>query len=92
MNAPIARDPLASEPMARPRESYADLLERLSALSVRKCHDPYVDIAWDTPESAVDPRDSRHAIDPRHPLAQSDWYAALDADTRARFGLAWTAQ
>jgi hypothetical protein len=68
------------------------LVRRLSEASVRKQYDPYLDIDWDAPEHAIDPRDPRHCIAPDHPLAQTAWYDALDADSRARFGLEWTAQ
>jgi hypothetical protein len=61
-------------PGARPRESYDALLRRLSELSVRKAHDPYVDIAWDAPESAIDPDDARFCIAPDHRLARTAWY------------------
>jgi len=79
-------------PLERPGESYEARLVRLSELSVRKCYDPYLDIAWDAPESAIDPSDPRVCLDPSHPLAQGAWYAGLDEPTRARFGLEWGMQ
>lgn len=83
-----------SFPVAREakRESYEDLLQRLSALSVRKCYDPYTDIDWDAPEHAIEPGDPRLCIDPEHALARTDWYRSLDAATRSRFGMEWNAQ
>jgi hypothetical protein len=73
-------------------QSYGAILQRLSEMSVKKAHDPYLDIPWSAPESAIEPGDPRLCIDPRHPLAQTAWYEQLDADTRARFGTEWLAQ
>jgi hypothetical protein len=89
---PSSTTTLAATAPKRARESYAELLERLSELSVAKYHDPYTDIDWDAPEHTIEPADPRHALAPEHPLTRSAWYAALDESTRARFGLAWTAQ
>jgi hypothetical protein len=77
---------------ARKRESYGELLERLSELSVTRYHDPFTDIDWDAAEHRIDPDDPRFELDPSHPLALSAWHAALDGPTRARFGLAFGAQ
>lgn len=74
------------------RESYDHLLERLSALSVRKSYDPYTDIDWDKPEHAIEAGDRRLCIDPEHALAKTAWYASLDDASRSRFGLEWAAQ
>lgn len=94
MNTATAALPLAiAESKAhRQGESYEQLLLRLSELSVRKCYDPYKDIAWDAPENALTPGDPRLCIDPEHPLVKTAWYEALDGETRARFGLEWTMQ
>ncbi len=81
-----------AEAAPRKKESYDALLLRLSELSVRKYSDPFTDIAWDAPDNAIDASDPRLCIDPAHPLAQSAWYAQLDASTRARFGLEWSTQ
>lgn len=79
-------------PATRPKESYDALLRRLSELSVRKYFDPYLDIDWQAPENAIDPADPRFCIDEDSPLARTAWYRALDAESRARFGLEWSAQ
>jgi hypothetical protein len=73
-------------------ESYPQLLDRLNEISTRKCHDPYRDIAWDTPENRIDPADLRMRLWPGHNLAQTDWYRSLTPETQARFGIEWAAQ
>lgn len=89
---PAAALPTPADSHARDRDAYEHLLLRLSELSVRKCYDPYRDIAWDAPENALAPADARLALDPDDPLARTAWYASLDAETRSRFGLEWGAQ
>jgi hypothetical protein len=74
------------------RETYAQLLLRLSDLSVRKCYDPYLSIDWNAPEHRIDPGDPRLCIEPSHPLARTAWYQGLDDLTRSRFGMEWSAQ
>jgi hypothetical protein len=88
----IAEIPLPRPANLPPMEPYARLLERLSEASVRKVHDPYIDIAWDAPENRIEAGDPRMCLDPNHPLTLSPWYEALSPSTRARFGLEWTAQ
>lgn len=73
-------------------QTYGTVLRRLSEMSVRKAHDPYVDVPWSAPESAIDPHDPRLCIDPRHALAQTAWYTQLDQQTRVLFGAEWLAQ
>ena len=73
-------------------EPYPRLLARLSEMSVRKCHDPYLDVGWDAPENRIEPDDPRLCIDPEHALTRSDWYRALPEAERSRFGRAWLAQ
>jgi hypothetical protein len=84
--------PIHTRNTRRSREHYADLLERLSELSVTKYHDPFIDIDWDAPEHAIHADDARHCIADDHPLASSEWYASLNHAERARFGLALTLQ
>lgn len=92
MNATTSAIQLPNPPGVRRETSYAAILARLSEMSVRKAHDPYLDIAWDAPENRIMPGDPRLALDPRHPLARTAWHRALDPDTRARFGAEWLAQ
>lgn len=84
--------PIHARSARSPRESYHDLLERLSELSVCKYHDPFTDIDWDAPEHALHPDDPRFCIADDHPLAQSAWYASLSMEDRTRFGLSWGLQ
>src|SRR6478735_3857056 len=57
---------------------YDDVLRRLSEASVDKHFDPYVDIAWDSPEFAVTPNDPRWILNPQDdPLGSHPWYQAL---------------
>lgn len=90
--APLAFPVEQGGPRQAKRESYDELLQRLSALSVRKCYDPYKDIDWEAKEHALVAGDPRLCIDPSHPLTQTAWYQGLDDDTRSRFGMQWTAQ
>ena len=84
--------PALSRHARRHHEPYSDLLERLSELSVCKYHDPFTDIDWDVPEHAIRVDDPRHCIGDDHPLANTSWYAALDPQQRAHFGLCSTLQ
>jgi len=61
-------------------------------MSVRKAHDPYLDVPWDDPAYQLDPDDPRLRLAAGEPLAQTRWYANLDAHTQTRFGAEWTAQ
>lgn len=84
-------------PLPRPSsldrsEPYPQLLARLSEMSVRKSHDPYLDVGWDEPENRIEPDDPRLCIDAQHALARSEWYRALSDVERSHFGRAFTAQ
>ncbi|RPA65876.1 diiron oxygenase [Gordonia oryzae] len=67
---------------------YNQVLEDLSAASVHRNFDPYIDIDWDAPEMAVVPDDPRwilsYDVDPigRHP-----WYQALPQDKQIAIGM-----
>lgn len=92
MNTTNLAIPLPVPDELRVDQSYGTVLRRLSEMSVKKAHDPYLDIPWSAPESAIEPGDPRLCIDPRHPLARTAWYEQLDLDTRVRFGTEWLAQ
>ncbi|GAB22945.1 hypothetical protein GOPIP_032_00490 [Gordonia polyisoprenivorans NBRC 16320 = JCM 10675] len=68
--------------------NYNQVLEDLSAASVHRNFDPYLDIDWDAPEMAVVPDDPRwilsYDVDPigRHP-----WYQALPQDKQIAIGM-----
>jgi len=71
---------------ARPFESLADHLRRLSSVSVLKHYDAYADIPWEDPAFAIDPEDPRweYLTDP---LGQTAWYRSQPPAVRARMGL-----
>ena len=72
--------------------SFAQVVERLNELSVRKAHDPFLDVRWDGPDAQLDPRDPRFALLPDHPLGATAWYAGLTPEARSRLGLELFAQ
>jgi hypothetical protein len=78
---------LASDAGVREDDAYAALLARLSRKSVEKKFEAYVDVPWDDPEYAVDPRDPRFELEPADPLGATAWYRALPQPVRARLGL-----
>jgi len=63
------------------------LAARLSRLSVDKHTDAYADIAWDSPDHAIDAADPRWELGADDPIGASDWYRGLPAERRARLGL-----
>lgn len=69
------------------RETYAQLLERLSRQSVVKHFDAYADIDWDAPEMRIDPDDPRWALSPDDVLGATAWYRGQPAGVRSRIGL-----
>lgn len=74
------------------RESYEDLLERLSERSVKKHFDAYEDVSWDAPENRVDKTDPRFELDPERGLGATAWYRNLPQKVRAELGLELVAQ
>jgi hypothetical protein len=60
---------------------------KLSRASVNKHFDAYDDVAWDSPELAIDPRDPRFELTLDDPLGGSAWYRAQPQAVRARIGL-----
>ena len=64
---------------ARWRETYPELLGRLSHQSVVKHFDAYADVPWDDPEYRIDPDD------PRWELSDDDWRRVIDADLTSVF-------
>ena len=70
------------------KADYEQVLDDLSSASVHRNFDPYLDIAWDSPEMAVTPDDPRwilnYDVDPigRHP-----WYQALPESEQIRIGM-----
>jgi hypothetical protein len=73
--------------VARKRESYEELVRRLSHQSVVKHFDAYTDIPWDDPEYRIDPDDPRWELGPDDSLGGTGWYQAQPAGVRSRIGL-----
>ena len=71
----------------RRRESYEELIERLSRQSVLKHFDAYADVPWDDPEFRIDPDDPRWELGPDDALGATAWYRAQPPAVRARIGL-----
>jgi len=71
----------------RARETYDDLVRRLSRQSVVKHFDAYADVPWDSPEFAIDPDDPRWELGPDDSLGGTAWYRAQPAAVRSRIAL-----
>ena len=69
------------------RETYAELVRRLSHQSVLKHFDAYADIDWDGDDFRIDPADPRWELGPEDSLGETAWYRAQPPDIRARIGL-----
>jgi para-aminobenzoate N-oxygenase AurF len=68
-------------------ELYAERVQALSRATTRLRFDPYVDIDWDAPENALDPKDPRWQLDPEtDPLAATQWYAEQPLERRIEMG------
>lgn len=70
------------------QERFTTTLQRLSRLSTGRGFDAYRDVPWDDDGFELDPTDPRLALPALDPLADTDWYRALDDEQRARVGLA----
>lgn len=70
-------------------EGYQEMLRILSEGSVHVNFDPYEDIAWDSPELAVDQDDPRWVLSPTaDPLGATPWYQALPLERQVEIGKA----
>ena len=69
------------------RESYPELVARLSRQSVVKHFDAYADVDWDAPEFAIDPDDPRWQLGPDDVLGATAWYRAQPDRVRSAIGL-----
>ncbi|MTE15167.1 AurF N-oxygenase family protein [Nocardia aurantiaca] len=68
-------------------QDYADVLHTLSEGSVHRRFDPYLDIAWDSPEFAIDPKDPRWVLQPEiDPLGATQWYKNLPLERQIEIG------
>jgi hypothetical protein len=75
------------EARAGGRETYPELVARLSRLSVTKRYDAYADVPWDDPAYRIDPDDPRWQAGDDHPLGATDWYKSQPPPVRSRIGL-----
>ncbi|MEP9413220.1 diiron oxygenase [Gordonia sp. VNQ95] len=67
---------------------YQQVLEDLSAASVHRNFDPYLDIDWDAPEMAVISHDRRWILSyDVDPIGRSAWYQAQPEDTQIAIGM-----
>ncbi|REE97883.1 AurF N-oxygenase family protein [Thermomonospora umbrina] len=73
-------------------QTYEERLRTLSDGSVRRKFDAFLDIPWDDPAYAIDPKDPRWALPRADPLARTEWYRSLPAERRSEVGLARLAQ
>ncbi|MFC7755243.1 AurF N-oxygenase family protein [Tsukamurella soli] len=68
-------------------EVYLQTLDDLSDGSVHRHFDPYLDVAWDAPELALDPNDPRWVLPPAlDPLGATQWYRDLPLDRQIEIG------
>lgn len=70
----------------RPKQEFAQVLGKLSRQSVDKHYDAYGDVAWDSPELALDVTDPRLVLPSFDGLAQTEWYRGQPPDVQARIG------
>jgi len=70
-------------------EAYQAMLRTLSEGSVHVHFDPYEDIAWDSPELAIDPQDPLWVLPATFdPLGATEWYQAQPLDRQIEIGKA----
>src|SRR5258708_30714103 len=77
------------EQRAAPRETFPELVTRLSRLSVTKHYDAYADVPWDDPAHRIDLDDTVWQLGPDDPLGATTWYQEqpLPIQTRIRLPL-----
>jgi hypothetical protein len=78
--------PEEERPVAR-KESFSDLVARLSHQSVVKHFDAYADIAWDSDEFRIDALDARWELAEDDVLGSTEWYRSQPPAVRSRLGL-----
>jgi hypothetical protein len=65
---------------------YHALLQRLSEASVEKHFEAFRDIAWDSPEFAVDPQDPRFVLGVADEIGAHPWYQSLPLERQIEIG------
>ncbi len=68
------------------QSDYQDMLRTLAEASVEHHFDAFVDIAWDDPANAVDPRDPRWILPEVDPLGRTQWYRSLPVERQIAVG------
>ena len=86
-DVPLPFVPEEERPLPGRKESYQQLVERLSHQSVVKHFDAYADVPWDDPEYAIDSADPRWELSDDDPLGATAWYKSQPQAVRARIGL-----
>jgi len=71
----------------RRRETYPQLVGRLSRQSVAKHFDAYADIDWDRDDYRLEPNDPRFEIPEFETLGATDWYKQQPLEIRTRIGM-----
>lgn len=66
---------------------YCANLETLSAGSVRRNFNPYLDVSWDSPEFRVTENDPRWVLAKSDPIGMSAWYQAQPLEKRIAIGM-----
>jgi hypothetical protein len=92
MNVPIGEeldDAMTVSAAPRRDAGYQEMLRTLSEGSVHVHFDPYEDIAWDSPELAIDQLDPRWVLPAAtDPLGATAWYQAQPLERRIEIGKA----
>ena len=69
------------------RPDYHETLRTLSEASVHQHFDAFLDIPWDDPAYAVDPRDERWILPQEDVLGRHPWYRSLPKERQIEVGL-----
>ncbi len=73
-------------------QSYEQTLQTLSEASVHQRFDAFLDIDWDDPAHAIDPRDERWILPHADVIGRHPWYRSLPREEQIRIGLYRQAQ
>jgi P-aminobenzoate N-oxygenase AurF len=86
MQSSLATLPEEERPTAA-RETFHELVARLSRLSVTKHYDAYADVPWDDPAYRIEPDDTVWQLGHDDPLGATAWYQEQPGEIRSRIGL-----
>lgn len=73
--------------VGRRRETYPELVGRLSRQSVTKHFDAYADVHWDSAANRLELDDPRFDLPEIEPLGATDWYRSRPQAVRTRIGV-----